>query len=608
MDQKSLKEDLRMFQSTLLQDGLKDLLHENRLVDCILKVGDRSFPCHRLIMAACSPYFRDLFSSEDGQQVESSKEVVLEDVDATAMDTVVNYLYSAEMDLTDENVQDIFAVANRFQIPSVFTACVNYLQRKLSLANCLAIFRLGLVTSCPRLAMAARDYIADRFEIVTKSDEFLELAPHELFVIIGGDVLNVEKEEVVFESLMKWVRSNKEKRVKTLGDAFEYIRFRLLPEKYFKEKVEKDDIIKADSELMKKVQIIKDAFAGKLPEKEKKKVDSTEGVVNGEAEQEEGKLPGYLNNNRRLGMYARDLILMINDTAAVAYDPNENECFLAAMAEQIPRNHVSVTTKDNQLYILGGLFVDEENKDVPLQCYFYQMDNITAEWIALPAMPSPRCLFGMGECGKLLFAVAGRDLQTNESIDSVMCYDIEKMKWNETKKLPLRIHGHAVVSQNDLVYCIGGKTDDDKSINKMFAYNHKKSEWRELASMKTARSMFGAVIHKGKIVVTGGVNEDGLTAASEVYDFGTNKWEPFTEFPQERSSISLVSSGGNLYAVGGYTMVQTEDKECVPTEVTDVWQYEEDKKQWSGMLREMRYASGSSCVSMRLNVAKMPQL
>ena len=36
--------------------------------------------------------------------------------------------------------------------------------------------------------------------------------------------------------------------------------------------------------------------------------------------------------------------------------------------------------------------------------------------------------------------------------------------------------------------------------------------------------------------------------------------------------------------------------------------YEEDKKQWSGMLREMRYAAGASCVSMRLNAARMPKL
>lgn len=57
----------------------------------------------------------------------------------------------------------------------------------------------------------------------------------------------------------------------------------------------------------------------------------------------------------------------------------------------------------------------------------------------------------------------------------------------------------------------------------MFAYNHKRSEWKEVASMKTPRSMFGAAIHKGKIIVVGGVSEEGLTASSEAYDFGTNK-------------------------------------------------------------------------------------
>lgn len=61
----------------------------------------------------------------------------------------------------------------------------------------------------------------------------------------------------------------------------------------------------------------------------------------------------------------------------------------------------------------------------------------------------------------------------------------------------------------------------------MFAYNHKRSEWKEVASMKTPRSMFGAVIHNGKMVVAGGVNEEGLIAECEAYDFGTNKYVLF---------------------------------------------------------------------------------
>lgn len=370
MDPNAIKEELRLFQSTLLQDGLKELLNENKFVDCHLKVGDRSFPCHRLIMAACSPYFREIFFTEDGKEVENTKEVVLEDVNPSILDMIIQYLYSAEIDLTDDNVQDIIAVANRFQIPSVFTVCVNYLQKKLSLGNCLAIFRMGLVLSCPRLAITARNYIADRFELLYKEEEFLKLAAHELFAIIGGDSLNVEREELVFEAVMAWVRHDREKRLKVLKDAFNCIRFRLLPEKYFKERVETEEIIKADPELQKMIQVIRDAFKGKLPEKPKKN-EGEQGASKEGGEEEDSPFPGFLNDNRRQGMYARDFILMINDTAAVGYDVSENECFLAAMSEQVPRNHVSLVTKKNQLYIIGGLFVDEENKDVPLQCYAY---------------------------------------------------------------------------------------------------------------------------------------------------------------------------------------------------------------------------------------------
>ncbi|XP_034069359.1 kelch-like protein 41a [Gymnodraco acuticeps] len=598
MDPQSMREDLRLFQSTLLQDGLKELLNENKLIDCILKVGDRSIPCHQLILSACSPYFRELYFSEDDKETDKM-EVVLENLDPDVMEAIVNYMYSADIDINDDNVQGILAAANRFQIPSVFTVCVNYLQKQLSEKNCLGIYRLALMLNSSRLALASRNHIADRFETLAKEADFLELSPPELFAIIGADALNVEKEEVVFETLMSWIRKDKENRVKSLEEAFDCVRFRLLPEKYFKEKVEKDEILKADPEIVKKIKVIKEAFAGKLPEKKKSEDDG---------EEEEGKLLGYLNDNRRTGMYAKDMVLMINDTAAVAYDPQDNECSLAAMSEQIPRNHVSLVSKKNNLYVLGGLFVDEEDKEKPLQCYFYKFDSLAAEWMALPPMPSPRCLFALGECENVLFAVAGKDLQSDASHDTVMCYDTEKMKWSETKKLPLNIHGHCVVSENGLVYCIGGKTDDNKATNKMFAYNHKKSEWKEVATMTTPRAMFGAVIHKGMIVVAGGVNDAGLIASCEAYDFGTNKWSPFTELPQERSSVNLVSCGEQLFTVGGFAMVENDNKECAPSEIIDIWQYEEDKKEWSGMIREMRYAAGASCVSMRLNAARMPKL
>ncbi|XP_078393028.1 kelch-like protein 41 [Cetorhinus maximus] len=608
---KDIRDESRLYQTTLLQDGLKKLLDENKFVDCSLKVGNKLFPCHRLILAACSPYFREYFFSEENE--EKKREVILEDVDENVVDMILQYLYSSEIELTDENVQNVFAASSRFQIPSIFTLCVTYLQEKLSTSNCLAIFRLGLLLDCPRLALAAREYASARFEQICKDEDFLQLASHELIGIIANDALNVEKEEAVFEAVLRWVRNDKENRVKSFGEIFDCIRFRLMAEKYVKDHVEKNDIVKANPDLMKKVQMVKDAFAGKLPkpakggDKTAKEGESGEDLVNGDVGDED-LLPGFLNDIPRHGMFVKEMIMFINDTAAVAYDPNLNQCFLAALGDQIPRNHVSLATKGNRIFVVGGLYMDEEVKEHPYHCYFYQFDSIAGEWDGLPPLPSARCLFGMGEAEKFLYVIGGKDLPNEQALDSVFCYDMNNLKWNESKAFPFKIYGHSVVSHNGLIYVIGGKTDDTKCINKLFVYNPKKSEWRELAAMKTARAMFGAAVHQNKIWVVGGVTDDGLTATAEAYDIMNNKWEIMPEFPQERSSINIINMAGSLYAIGGFAMIQLENKEFSPSEFTDVWKYEDDKKEWCGMVKEINYATAATCLAVCLNMFRLTKL
>ncbi|KAG9477289.1 hypothetical protein GDO78_002599 [Eleutherodactylus coqui] len=596
---RELKEELRLYQSTLLQDGLKELLDENKFIDCLLKAGDKSIPCHRLILAACSPYFREFFLSDESE--EKKKNMELDNVDPTIMEAILKYLYSADIDLNDGNVQDIFALASRFQIPSVFTVCVTYLQKRLSPSNCLAIFRLGLLLDCPRLAVTARDYVCDRFSQICHEDDFLQLATHELIAIISNDSLNVEKEETVFEAVMKWAKMDKENKVKTLSDVFDCIRFRLMTEKYFKDHVEKEELLKGDPEIQKKIKVIIDAFGGKLPEPAKDKgVDGDVG--------DEDLLPGYLSDIPRHGMFVKDLIIMVSDTATVAYDPVENECYLVALSEQIPRNHSSIVTKSKQVYVIGGLYVDEESKDSPLKSYFFQLDSVGGEWVGLPPLPSARCLFGMGEADNCIYAIAGKDLQSEESLDTVFSYDVKAVAWKEAKKVPIKVYGHSIVSHNGLIYCIGGKTDDKKCTGRMFVFNPKKGDWKDLPPMRTARSMFGVAVHKNMIYIAGGVTDDGLTALVEGYDIAKNKWETVTEFPQERSSINLVTSSGSLYAIGGFAMVQLESQEFAPSEVTDIWKFEDDKKEWSGMLKEIQYASGATCLDSRLNLFKLTKL
>ncbi|KAI4888025.1 hypothetical protein NFI96_034690 [Prochilodus magdalenae] len=610
-------EEPRMYQQTLLQDGLCDLLENDTMVDCVLKIKDKEFPCHRLVLAACSSYFRSFFQS--GVEESKQREIVLEDVEPGVMGMILKYLYTSSINVTEQNVQDIFALANMLQIPSIFTVCVSFLQKRLSLSNCLAIFRLGLMLDCPRLAIAARNFACERFQLISKDEEFLQLNPSELAAVLASDTLNVELEQAVFEALIKWVAHDLDKRLEELPGLLDCVRCRLLPEEYFSQKVEKHEWLRSNPEITKKLQLVKDAYAGKLPEvkktkskKSEKKEDDKEKKDGEEDEEEEQEdlLPGILNDNLRFGMFLRDLIFMISDTGSVVYDPTGNDCYVASLSTQVPKNHCSLATKENQIFVAGGLFFNEHSKDEQLSSYFLQFDPASSDWLGMPPMPSPRFLFGMGEAENFIFVIGGKEMKEGErTLDSVLVYDRQLFKWEESTPLPYPVYGHGTVSHKGVVYVIGGKGDSKQCLKRMCAYDIKKGEWKDLAPLKTARSLFGVTVHKDKIYVAAGVTETGLTGNMEVYDIAANKWSDFVEFPQERSSLSLITAGNDMYAVGGFAMVPSgDDEELTPREMTDIWRYDEAERKWNGILREIRYASGATVLGARLNTLRLTKM
>ncbi|XP_023656019.1 kelch-like protein 40b [Paramormyrops kingsleyae] len=605
-------EEPRIYQQTLLQDGLYDLLENDKLVDCVLKIKDKEFPCHRLVLAACSSFFRAIFVSD----LEESKkrEIVLNDVEPGVMGIILKYIYTSSINVTEQNVQDIFMVANMFQIPSVFTICISFLQKRLGLSNCLAIFRLGLMLDCPRLALSARDYISDHFQLISQDQDFQQLSASELAAIITCDSLNVESEEVVFETLLKWVDHSKDTRLKDLPDLVDCIRFRLISPDYFAEKVEKNEWMKSNEKIAEKLQLVKDAYQGKLPEvnkseKKKSDVDEAEGGEDKEQE-EEDLLPGILNDNLRFGMFHKDLIFMISETGTIAYDPIGNDCFVASLSTQIPKNHSSIVTKENQIFVAGGLFYNEESKEEPLSSYFFQFDPVGQDWLGMPPLPSARCLFGLGEVESSIFIIGGKELKEGErTLDSVMVYNRQSFKWEDSAALPYLVYGHGTISHDGIVYVIGGKSDDKKCLRRVYAYSAKTSKWKELAPMKTARCLFGAAVHKDKIYVAAGVTDSGLTSTMEVYDISKNKWSDFVEFPQERSSLCLITLAGTLYAVGGFAMKPSDSSdELIPTEINDIWKYDEGERKWNGILRNIQYASGATILGVRLNTLRLTKM
>lgn len=72
--------------------------------DVKLIADGREFYAHKMVLASCSQYFLAMFTKFEEKK---SDTVVLQGIDPTALDLLIQYMYTAEIFVTEENVQVI---------------------------------------------------------------------------------------------------------------------------------------------------------------------------------------------------------------------------------------------------------------------------------------------------------------------------------------------------------------------------------------------------------------------------------------------------------------------------------------------------------------------
>jgi kelch-like protein 2/3 len=83
------------------------LHRQNLLCDVTLVADSIEVPAHKMVLAACSPYFSAMFTSfEESKQ----ERITLQGVDSQALQLLVEYVYSSEVHVTEENVQVCYKI------------------------------------------------------------------------------------------------------------------------------------------------------------------------------------------------------------------------------------------------------------------------------------------------------------------------------------------------------------------------------------------------------------------------------------------------------------------------------------------------------------------
>lgn len=165
------------------------------LCDVSLIVSDREINAHKVVLSAASPYFRAMFT---GEMFESKQpRVVIRDVTYEAMVMLVNYAYTATVDITEESVQALLPAACLLQLNGVVSVCCEFLIRQLDATNCLGFSDFAERHNCRELQGAADKYALQHFQTVAEGEEFLMLPSDHLARLLASDELNVEPEEQV---------------------------------------------------------------------------------------------------------------------------------------------------------------------------------------------------------------------------------------------------------------------------------------------------------------------------------------------------------------------------------------------------------------------------
>ncbi|CAG2064435.1 unnamed protein product, partial [Timema podura] len=82
-------------------DIINVMRKQNLLCDVTLVAESVEVPAHKMVLAACSPYFYAMFTSFEESKLER---ITLQGVDSQALQLLVDYVYSSEVHVTEDNV------------------------------------------------------------------------------------------------------------------------------------------------------------------------------------------------------------------------------------------------------------------------------------------------------------------------------------------------------------------------------------------------------------------------------------------------------------------------------------------------------------------------
>ncbi|CAH0554894.1 unnamed protein product [Brassicogethes aeneus] len=546
--------------------GLNSLREKEELMDITLVIEGNLFRAHKAVLAACSDYFRAMFT--DNMLEARQNEICLNGITAKGFQQLLEYAYTSRLALNLANVQDVLEAASHVQMIAVIQACSNYLQSQIDVDNCVDIATIAETYSLTQLRMKVYSFMSGHLLEFSNSNEFYRLTAMQLENLLAYDFPVDCSEGDVLRIVLTWFfrfdTNDLDTRLAYAQRIFHFIHFKEVPQR-------------------KLMGILDKAFQGRKYEWNLYKIVLDEMYL--QVGKEQSSFNSTLLNSRGMEM----AVLKIGGFGLSGITNEITYCFSSerkwkhlTSIPHVEQCNFGTAVFNNELYVVGGCFNQSLQENI--HPFGFKYSPRYNKWSTLAPMKIERCRFTLNVVDDMLYAVGGASEADEFETSTCECYNPILDSWFMVQPLPAFISQHAGASyQGNFGFqlYISGGIDRDNVQSNMFCYDVNNDEWRYCQAMLKARADH-VMLTIGKLLyVCGGWTEDEsrsrvLVDTIDAYDVENDCWFVVTRVPTPRYHAGIVSVGDKIYFIGGFHSDAMFDKDTAAVETYDI-----DKDLWT---------------------------
>ena len=504
-----------------------DILRNNDIFcDVTIAVKGKEFKAHRAVLAAASPFFLTLLTSDMKEGNEKLIEVELEEATESVMEDALEYLYTGNVTVVEGRAHNLIATANFLLLPSLKTMAANVLKDTLTTENCIFNYYFAEKYDCVELKDKCRKVINTNFSVVMETEDFLKLDQKQVIEWVSNDDVIVNEEENIFKGIVRWVSHNKSEREGDFPELLHQVRLPFLSHDFLLDELVKDELITKDP-----------VFCSNFVINAMKVVLSSSDSPQQPRKCQETHIDG---------------IFICGGKRALCYFPQKDMwCCLADSPFQDYEGHSLVEYKSN-IYVADG-----ETRRLGESHVFEFYSPLKNSWGTAQRnddITDFTCLTVLkGDMYAICFA--------NFPKKGRICrYDSEKNCWQDIDAPPCLQDRACVVADKQFLYIIGGTLDWGASAvcttNRFDPINN---ELEELADINWARYNASGAAMNGKVFIAGGQSSrKTIVRSTEAFDPSSNEWQCVTDLALPHFNANMVCFEGMLFVLGGTTYTKSD--------------------------------------------------